>query len=93
MNEEKKIYKHSVVIDKREKTAINGILDVISFDEELVIAETEMGVILLKGEDLHVNKIDLDKGELDIDGKVISLVYEEKGSSGKSNSIFDKIFK
>ncbi|MBR1444336.1 MAG: sporulation protein YabP [Firmicutes bacterium] len=93
MNEEKKFHKHSVVIEKREKTTVTGILDVISFDEELVIAETEMGVILLKGENLHVNKIDLDKGDLDIDGKIISLVYEEKGTSGKSSSIFDKIFK
>lgn len=94
MQEERKTYKHSLVMDKREKLSMTGVTDVISFDEEMVVAETEMGIIILKGINLHVNRINLEKGELDIDGEINSLVYEDSDSFGKGgSSFFNKIFR
>lgn len=94
MSEEKKIYKHTLVMDNREEISINGIVDVISFDELLIAAETEMGVLILKGENLHVNRLNLEKGELEIDGLVNSISYEDSNTYGKvGGSFLGKIFK
>lgn len=93
MAEEKKT-KHNVIINDRENIKINGVLDVISFDEEMVVAETEMGIMILKGINFHVNKLDLNNGDLAIDGEIHSLLYEEKNTYGKpAGGIWGKIFK
>lgn len=94
MSEEKKSFKHTVVMDNREEMSMTGITDVISFDEEMIAADTEMGVIVIKGQNLHVNRLNLEKGELEIDGDVISIVYEDSNTYGKpGGSFFGKIFK
>ena len=94
MNEEKKIFKHSITVDKRENMVVTGVIDVISFDEEMIITETEMGVLIIKGENLHVNKINLEKGDLEVDGLICSIVYEEKGSNNvKGGSFLSKLLK
>ena len=93
MSEENKI-KHNITIANRQNISITGVLDVISFDEEMIVAETEMGIMILKGMNLHVNKLDLNRGDLDIDGEIYSLLYEEKNTYGKpAGSFFSKIFR
>lgn len=93
-DEKRSAGKHSVVMDRRELVNITGVTDVISFDEETVIADTDLGAIILRGANLHVNKLNLDSGELEIDGDILSLNYEEQGSVGKGKSSFlNKIFK
>lgn len=86
--------KHNIIINDRQNIKITGVLDVISFDEEMVVAETEMGIMILKGINFHVSKLDLNNGDLVIDGEVYSLLYEEKNTYGKpAGSFFGKIFK
>jgi len=86
--------KHKVIMEKRERVLVTGVLDVMSFDEESVVTDTEMGVLIIRGSGLHVNGLNLEKGELEVDGEVESLVYEEEHvlSKNKSN-LFGKIFK
>ena len=99
MPEEKKpiTAKHKLVIEQRESVAITGVVDVISFDEEQVICETELGVLILRGNALHVSNLNLDSGHLDIFGEISSINYEEQraqGTGGRSkSSFFGKIFK
>ncbi len=86
--------RHSVTLDRRENVAITGVLDVISFDEATIIADTDMGVLIIRGGNLHVNRLNLENGELEIDGEIISLNYEEQNSYGKGKSSFiGKLFK
>ena len=86
--------KHSVVMTERENISVTGVIDVISFDEETIIAETEAGALILRGKDLHVNGLSLEKGELDIDGHIDSLAYEDQSNYGKNKTSFlSKIFK
>ena len=96
MPEEKRVLsRHAVVLERRESAAISGVLDVISFDDENVVVETEMGVLVLRGTNLHVSRLSLEKGELDVDGELISLHYEEQNtfSKGKSGSLLGKLLK
>lgn len=86
--------KHNVTINNREEIKMNGILDVLSFDEELVICQSDNGVLILKGMNLHVNKLDLDNGILELTGFLIGLQYEEDHMLSKNKkSVFSKIFK
>ena len=85
--------RHSLQIDRREKVNVSGMIDVISFDEESVIGETEMGIIIIRGVNLHVNKISLDSGELSIVGEIDSITYENPGGPAKAKSILGKLFK
>ena len=92
--ERKAASRHKLIIDQRESASVSGVLDVISFDEEVIMAETERGVIILKGSGLHVNNLNLDNGQLDIDGEIVSAAYEDTGGIGKKkSSLLEKLFK
>ena len=92
--EEKLRVSHRMMIDNRENGTLTGILDVISFDETTIILDTDMGLLTIKGKDLHVSRLTLEKGEIEIDGKIDSLTYSENGPrGGGENSFLAKLFK
>ncbi|MCL2356422.1 MAG: sporulation protein YabP [Defluviitaleaceae bacterium] len=76
--------RHSITIEKREHVNVLGVTDVISFDEETVIGETEMGVIIIRGVNLHVNRINLESGELSVSGEIDGVAYENSSAGKKS---------
>ena len=93
-DDKKAISKHSVTLERRENISVSGVLDVISFDEDAIVIDTELGILVLKGLALHVNRLNLDTGELEIDGEIVSLNYEEGHSYGKGKPMFlGKLFK
>ena len=66
----------------------------LSFDLGEVLLETELGMLQIKGRDLHVNRLNLEKGEADIDGEISAMIYSEvPGSLGKSSGLLGKIFR
>ncbi len=83
---------HRLSMEEREKLFLTGVVDVISFDEEVVIAETEKGTLILKGTNLNVSKLNVENGELEIGGYIYSINYEE-GNYLKEKSLLGKIFK
>ncbi len=92
--ERKNIGKHKIVMEKRENISVTGVMDVLSFDEENIITETEYGMLILKGSNLHVNSLNLERGELEVDGYIESIIYEDNNSFTKGKgSLFSKIFK
>ena len=95
MTEAKKTGRHKLTLDQRESVAITGVLDVISFDDESVICETDMGVLVMRGANLHVASLNLDSGSLMIYGEINSINYEAPNLpvGRKTKSVFGKIFK
>ncbi len=83
----------NIVLENREKLNITGVLDVLSFDDQIVILETELGLLTVKGENLRINKLSLDSSEVTIDGTIYQLAYSEKDSMEKSGGFLGKIFK
>ncbi len=83
----------NVILENREKLSISGVLDVLSFDDQIVILETELGLLTVKGEDLRINKLSLDTSDVIIDGNINSLSYSEKDVQEKSGGFLNKIFK
>lgn len=85
---------HKITMTNRQICLITGVKDVLSFDVKEVILETEQGMLAIKGEDLHVSRLSLDSGEVDIDGKVDSFTYSDmSGLSHKGESLFAKLFR
>ena len=86
MNDDKKLpkIKHNLIMEERKKISVNGVNHIESFDEEEIIAKTELGLLSIKGENLHLNKIDVEDGELSVEGNIDSINYSdnyaEKGS-------------
>ncbi|MCL2416169.1 MAG: sporulation protein YabP [Defluviitaleaceae bacterium] len=85
--------RHKITMERRESICITGVLDVFSFDENGVICESDLGTLIIKGENLHINNLNLDNGELDIFGEIQSIVYQDGGRKGNKNSFFGRIFK
>lgn len=86
---------HKLSMSGRRKCALTGVKDVLSFDLHEILLETEQGMLLVKGDDLHVSRLTLEKGEVDIDGKLDSFTYSElSGSAGqKASSLLGRLFR
>lgn len=85
---------HKVLLINRDSGAFSGVVDVLSFDVAEILLETDMGMLLIKGQDLHVNRLSLEKGEIDIEGRIDSLTYSEIKSAGKqAESFLGRLFK
>ena len=85
---------HKMIITDRASGILNGVLDILSFDINEILLETEQGMLMIKGKDLHVNRLTLEKGELDITGRIDSMLYSDMSQKGKTNeSFFGKLFK
>lgn len=93
--EEKQYSKaHKLMLSNRRTGTITGVSDVISFDITEVLLETEQGMLMIKGADLHVNRLTLEKGEIDIEGKIDSLAYSDVNSYQKQGeSLIGRLFK
>ena len=74
--EEQRIAKtHKLVINNRKTSMVTGVLDVLSFDLNEILLETEQGMLMVKGTDLHVNRLSVEKGEVDLSGNIDSIAY------------------
>lgn len=84
----------NLILESRERLTITGVIDVLSFDDQIVITETQLGLLTVKGNDLRINKLSLDNSEVIIEGEIYNLGYSEEVSSKKSGTgILGKIFK
>ncbi len=95
MEEKQGIQKsHKVSLNARSQAMITGVKDVLSFDAGEVLLETEQGILMIRGNELHVNRLTLEKGEVDVDGKIDSLTYSDSNGYGKSGeSLISRLFK
>ncbi|HIR52799.1 MAG TPA: sporulation protein YabP [Candidatus Onthovicinus excrementipullorum] len=94
MPEEKKTISlpHNLVLEDRRSLMVSGVSDVDSFDEQTVIVFTEMGELTVRGEQLHINKLSVDTGELSIEGKITSLTYTDDAPR-QGGGFFSRVFR
>lgn len=93
--EEKQMQRaHKVVVVGRKSGTISGISDVLSFDENEIVLDTDMGLLTIKGKELHISRLSLELGEADMEGKVDSLVYSQRGRRKKQEgSLMSRLLK
>ena len=83
----------NLILENRNRLSISGVLDVLSFDDQIISVETELGLLTVKGEELRINKLSIDTSEVVVEGEVYSLSYSEKEIEKKGSSLLGKIFK
>ncbi len=83
----------NIILENRNKLTITGVLDVLSFDDEIVILETELGLLTAKGENIKINKVSLESADVIIEGEIRSLEYSNKNYDKKQGNFISKIFK
>ncbi len=85
---------HKMVVGNRKTLALTGVTDVLAFDIHEILLETSQGMLMIRGNDLHVSRLTLDKGEVDVDGRIDSLTYSDAPAYGKKQeSLFSRLFK
>ena len=96
MDEKNNVTKsHKVLLANRKNGAFSGVVDVLSFDVAEILLETELVMLLIKGHDLHVNRLSLEQGEVDVTGKIDGLTYSdvETYHKGGGESFLGRLFK
>lgn len=85
---------HKLMLTNRRTCNISGVNDVLSFDVNEILLETEQGMLMIKGTELHVSRLSLDKGEVDVDGRIDSFTYSETAGYGaRGESLLARLFK
>ena len=94
MEEKTGIRPHSCLMQNRSAVSLTGVREVVTFDEGQVVMDTDMGLLTIKGKELHVSRLTLEKGEVDIEGTIDSMVYSSNEALRKSGeSLFTRLFK
>ena len=72
---------HCLSMENRRKMSLNGVTDVSGFNEETILLKTTMGRLAIRGEQLHIERIDLDLGLLELEGMISELAYSDASPS------------
>ena len=79
---------HGLRLEGRERMAVTGVRDVSGFDESTVLLQTDLGELSIHGEQLHIDRIDLENGNVEVRGKVRELSYDEQARGGFLSRLF-----
>ena len=78
-NEEKKsMGAHNLILEERGSLTVTGVEDIDSFDDQTVVIYTGLGELTVRGNQLHIERIDLQAGELELQGQVDALTYADQ---------------
>lgn len=94
MNSEEKNIRplHNVIMEGRKNLTISGVTDVDSFDERCIVLYTQMGELVIRGRELHINSMSVETGDMTIDGDIWALNYGDKDKKG-SPTFLGKLFR
>lgn len=91
---ERMIRNHELVLTNRERLSVSGVIEVESFDEKEVILATEVGTLVVRGQNLHIKQLDLEQGNFSVEGTVGSLTYSaERDGRGRGKSFLDRLLR
>jgi sporulation protein YabP len=86
--------KSFIALENRKKMTLDGVLEILSFNDEQILIITVLGDMDIRGEELKMTKLDVQNGDVVITGKISYVVYtSEEKRPKKHNSIISKIFR
>lgn len=89
-NESNQNQPHELRLQDRVKLSVSGVQEVESFDENAVMLHTARGILIIRGEGLHLQTLSIDGGLVTVDGSIDALTYEEPQKTG---GFFRRIFR
>lgn len=85
--------KGNITLENRKKMNLTGVEEVISFDDEKILLNTKLGALTIKGQNLKMNKLDVQNGDVMINGEIYYIVYSGKEIKKEKEGIFARLFK
>lgn len=73
---------HKLQLNERQQLTMNGVTEVVSFDENAVVLQTALGTLIVQGSQLQLKTLSLEGGQVAVDGNISALVYEEPREKG-----------
>ena len=83
---------HHIILEDRERLSVSGVEEVESFDENTIVMSTTRGTLVIRGENLHIEKLSLDGGDLKVEGDIDALTYED-GGRDRSGGLLARLFR
>ena len=93
MEEKIRNISHKLTLDNRKEALLTGVKDVVSFDEKEILLQTSEGRLQIRGSQLHVKGLDLEKGEALTEGKINSLSYITRNKPAQKDSLLKRMFR
>jgi len=87
------VVRHQIILAERERLSIDGVLNVESFDDREIALETDLGGLIIQGEDLHIKELNLEKANLLVNGFIKSLEYTGESLSKKGKGLLERLFR
>lgn len=85
---------HNLILENRKKLSVSGIEEVESFNEEEIILRTSSsGVLVIKGKCLHINKLNVDTGDVNIAGEITNMDYVDESAKAKGPSLISRLLR
>ena len=81
---------HRLQLEGREKLSVSGVEDVVRFDESCIVTTPSAGTLIITGEELHIGKLSLDGGEMQVDGRIDAVTYED--TEVRQGSFLSRLF-
>ncbi|MDI9484881.1 MAG: sporulation protein YabP [Bacillota bacterium] len=85
--------RHQLVLAERERLTIDGVIHVESFDDREIVLETELGGLVVQGDELHIKELNLEKGNLLVNGYISSVEYLGDSLAKRSKGLLARLFK
>lgn len=87
------IKKGNVLLYNRSKVELTGIIKIINLNSEKYVLDTNLGTLIITGNNLEMQQLELEKGVLNISGNINSISYDHELKEKNKQSIFSKLFK
>ena len=84
---------HNIIMESRKKISVSAVEDVDSFDENGVTVYTAMGSLEIKGHDIHMTKLNLESGEIIVEGEFDSIIYPDSAKPTEKKGFLSSILK
>jgi len=84
---------HNIIMEDRNRLSVSGVEDVESFDENSVVLYTNRGLLTVRGTALRVDKLSIEGGELNIEGTVDSLTYQDEQPARAGGGFLSRLFR
>lgn len=96
MAEDRKAFENrqqNIMIKDRRRLMVSGVRHVESFNEECIILDTELGVLVIRGAGLHINKLNLETSDLDVEGEICACEFLDGGAPQRKGGFFSGLFR
>ena len=79
---------HRLTLAERNKLTVTGVTEVVSFEDREVVLQTGMGILTVQGSQLQLKTLSLEGGQVEVEGSVSALIYEEARQGGWFSRLF-----